>query len=84
MERRCCSSRELVVFNSRDCCNRASLPDQYIDLAGLGSGPYRSQLTANALNQFTESDSGRGNGSEVAGDDCDPGNSGGHNNGGDF
>jgi len=28
--------------------------------------------------------SGRGNGSEVAGDDCDPGNSVGHNNGGDF
>jgi hypothetical protein len=27
--------------------------------------------------------SGRGNGSEVAGNDCDPGNSGGHNNGGD-
>ena len=27
--------------------------------------------------------SGNGNGSEVAGADCDPGNSGGHNNGGD-
>lgn len=27
--------------------------------------------------------SGNGNGSEVAGNDCDPGNSGGHNNGGD-
>ena len=27
--------------------------------------------------------SGRGNGSEPAGADCDPGNSGGHNNGGD-
>ena len=27
--------------------------------------------------------SGNGNGSEIPGDDCDPGNSGGHNNGGD-
>ena len=31
----------------------------------------------------TKCNSGRGNGAEVAGNDCDPGNSGGHNNGGD-
>jgi Lysyl oxidase len=39
----------------------ATLPDQYIDISGLGAGRYRLQVTANALNQFVESDSDRAN-----------------------
>ena len=38
---------------------------------------------ASAVPPKQKCNSGNGNGSEVAGDDCDPGNSGGHNNGGD-
>jgi hypothetical protein len=32
-----------------------SLPDQYIDITGLGSGRYRLQVTADAANWFVES-----------------------------
>ena len=36
-----------------------------------------------AQNEYPKCNSGSGNESEVAGNDCDPGNSGGHNQGGD-
>lgn len=36
----------------------STLPDQYVDITGLGAGRYRLVVTANALGQFVESSSG--------------------------
>ena len=52
-------------------------------LAGAAAPAFAGGEEGGGGGTTAKCNSGRGNGAEVAGADCDPGNSAGHNNGGD-